>query len=45
VAFHLFDIRLLLAYAIPFLVVMLVIENVVVQPFERHVGRWRFRAA
>jgi NitT/TauT family transport system permease protein len=45
VAFHLFDIRLLLAYAIPFLMVMLVIENVLVQPFERHVARWRFRAA
>lgn len=45
VAFQLFDIRLLLAYAIPFLMVMLVIENVLVQPFERHVARWRFRAA
>lgn len=45
VAFHLFDIRLLLAYAIPFLIVMLAIESLVVQPFERHVARWRFRAA
>ena len=45
VAFHLFDIRLLLAYAIPFVVVMLAIEAFLVQPFERHVSRWRFRPA
>jgi NitT/TauT family transport system permease protein len=45
VAFHLFDIRLLLAYAIPFVIVMLAIETLVVQPFERHVSRWRFRPA
>jgi NitT/TauT family transport system permease protein len=45
VAFHLFDIRLLLAYAIPFVIVMLAIESLVVQPFERHVSRWRFRPA
>lgn len=45
VAFQLFDIRLLLAYAIPFLIVMLGIETLLVQPFERHVARWRVRAA
>jgi NitT/TauT family transport system permease protein len=45
VAFQLFDIRLLLAYAIPFVVVMLAIEAFLVQPFERHVSRWRFRPA
>ena len=45
VAFQLFDIRLLLAYAIPFVIVMLAIETLVVQPFERHVARWRFRPA
>ena len=45
VAFQLFDIRLLLAYAIPFVIVMLAIETLVVQPFERHVSRWRFRPA
>ena len=45
VAFHLFDIRLLLAYAIPFVIVMLAIEAFLVQPFERHVARWRFRPA
>jgi NitT/TauT family transport system permease protein len=45
VAFQLFDIRLLLAYAIPFVIVMLAIETLLVQPFERHVARWRFRAA
>jgi NitT/TauT family transport system permease protein len=45
VAFQLFDIRLLLAYAIPFVMVMLAIETFLVQPFERHVARWRFRPA
>jgi NitT/TauT family transport system permease protein len=45
VAFQLFDIRLLLAYAIPFVIVMLAIETFLVQPFEQHVARWRFRAA
>jgi NitT/TauT family transport system permease protein len=43
VAFQLFDIRLLLAYAIPFVMVMLAIETFLVQPFEKHVARWRFR--
>lgn len=45
VAFQLFDIALLLAYALPFVAVMLLIEIVLVQPFERRVSRWRARAA
>lgn len=45
VAFQLFDIALLLAYALPFVAVMLLIEIVLVQPFERRVSRWRARPA
>ena len=45
VAFQLFDMTLLLAYALPFVAVMLAIETFVVQPFERRVSRWRPRAA
>ena len=45
VAFQLFDVPLLLAYALPFTAIMLIIETLVVQPFERHVSRWRPRAA
>jgi NitT/TauT family transport system permease protein len=41
VAFQLFDVTRLLAYALPFVGLMLVIETVFVQPFERHVSRWR----
>jgi NitT/TauT family transport system permease protein len=44
-AFQLFDVPLLLAYALPFTGVMLIIETLMVQPFERHVSRWRPRAA
>jgi len=44
-AFQLFDVSLLLAYALPFAAAMLLIEALVVQPFERHVSRWRPRAA
>jgi NitT/TauT family transport system permease protein len=44
-AFQLFDVKLLLAYALPFIVIMLGIETFVVQPFERHVSRWRPKAA
>jgi NitT/TauT family transport system permease protein len=32
---------LLLAYALPFVGVMLAIETFLVQPIERHVSRWR----
>jgi NitT/TauT family transport system permease protein len=41
VAFQLFDVKLLLAYALPFVAIMLGIETFLVQPFERHVSRWR----
>ena len=44
-AFQLFDVPLLLAYALPFTAIMLVIETLMVQPLERHVSRWRPRAA
>ena len=44
-AFQLFDVPLLLAYALPFTAIMLIIETLAVQPFERHVSRWRPRAA
>ena len=44
-AFQLFDVALLLAYALPFTAAMLVVEALVVQPFERHVSRWRPRPA
>jgi len=45
VAFQLFDVPLLLAYALPFTAIMLIIETLLVQPFERRVSRWRPRAA
>lgn len=44
-AFQLFDVKLLLAYALPFIAIMLGIEALVVQPFERHVSRWRQKTA
>ncbi len=44
-AFQVFDVALLLAYALPFTALMLLIETLLVQPFERHVSRWRPRAA
>ncbi len=40
-AFQLFDVTRILAYAFAFVAVMLAIEMFVVQPFERHVTRWR----
>lgn len=45
VAFQLFDVTKILAYAIAFVLVMLAIETFLVQPVERHVSRWRPRAA
>jgi len=45
VAFQLFDIPLLLAYSLSFAAVVLVIEALLVQPFELRVSRWRLRAA
>jgi NitT/TauT family transport system permease protein len=44
-AFQLFDVARILAYAIAFVLVMLAIETFVVQPIERHVSRWRPKAA
>jgi NitT/TauT family transport system permease protein len=45
VAFQLFDIPLLLTYSLSFAAVVLVIETLLVQPFETRVSRWRLRAA
>jgi NitT/TauT family transport system permease protein len=45
VAFQLFDIPRLLAYALSFVAVVLAIEIILVQPFEIRVSRWRPRAA
>ena len=45
VAFQLFDIPLLLAYSLSFAAVVLIIETVLVQPFEARLSRWRPRAA
>jgi NitT/TauT family transport system permease protein len=44
-AFSLFDIAKILSYAISFIVVMLVIEGLLVQPLERRATRWRRRPA
>lgn len=40
-AFQLFDMKLLLAYALPFIALMLGVETLLVQPLERYVARWR----
>ena len=40
-AFQLFDVRLLLAYALPFVALMLGVETFIVQPLERRVSHWR----
>jgi NitT/TauT family transport system permease protein len=45
VAFQLFDVTHILAYALVFVAVMLAIETVLVQPIERYVSRWRVRPA
>jgi NitT/TauT family transport system permease protein len=45
IAFQLFDVALLLAYALPVTAIMLIIEAFLVQPFERYASRWRPRAA
>jgi NitT/TauT family transport system permease protein len=41
IAFQLFDVTRLLAYALPFVGLMLAIETFILQPFERHISRWR----
>ena len=45
VAFQLFDIPLLLAYSLSFAAVVLLVETLLVQPFEARLSRWRPRAA
>ncbi len=44
-AFQLFDVARILAYALAFVAVIVAIEFLMVQPFERRVTRWRPRAA
>jgi NitT/TauT family transport system permease protein len=44
-AFSLFDMAKILSYAISFVVLMLVIEGLIVQPLERRANRWRRRLA
>jgi NitT/TauT family transport system permease protein len=44
-AFSLFDMAKILSYAICFIVLMLFIESLVVQPLERRANRWRRRSA
>jgi NitT/TauT family transport system permease protein len=39
--FQLFEIKMVLAYAISFVTVMLIIETVVIQPIEKWANRWR----
>jgi NitT/TauT family transport system permease protein len=45
IAFQLFDVTRILAYALSFTAVVLIIETFLVQPFERHTARWRLRPA
>jgi NitT/TauT family transport system permease protein len=45
IQFQLFDVRMLLAYALAFVGVMLLIENALVQPLERRANRWRLSPA
>lgn len=45
VAFQLFDVTRILAYALTFVVVILAIETLLVQPIERRASRWRTRTA
>ncbi len=39
--FQLFDVGMVLAYALSFIAVMLIIEAVILQPWERRAARWR----
>jgi len=39
--FQLFDVAMVLVYALSFVAVMLAIEKLVLQPLERRAGRWR----
>ncbi len=42
--FQLFEVGHVLAYSVSFIAVMLVIEVLILQPWERHSGRWRRHA-
>jgi NitT/TauT family transport system permease protein len=44
IAFQLFDVTRILAYALAFVAVIMAIETLLVQPLERRVSRWRIRA-
>jgi NitT/TauT family transport system permease protein len=44
VAFQLFDVTRILAYALAFITVMLTVETFLVQPLERRIAHWRPRA-
>lgn len=39
--FQLFDVATILAYTLAFVVVMLLVEYAVLQPMDKHAGRWR----
>ncbi|RFC66782.1 ABC transporter permease [Mesorhizobium denitrificans] len=43
--FQTFDVAAILAYTLAFVAIMLLIELMLVQPFERHATRWRRRPA
>ena len=43
--FQNFEVAAILAYTLTFVAVMLIIELILVQPFEQHATRWRRRAA
>jgi len=45
IAFQLFDVTRILAYALAFVAVILAIEILLVQPFERRAYQWRVRPA
>jgi NitT/TauT family transport system permease protein len=45
VAFQLFDVTRILAYALAFVAVIMTIEMALVQPIERRASRWRLRTA
>jgi NitT/TauT family transport system permease protein len=44
-AFQLFDLKLLLAYAVPFVALMILVEGFVLRPFERKASWWRLHGA
>ncbi|MEJ0074454.1 MAG: ABC transporter permease [Alphaproteobacteria bacterium] len=45
VAFQLFDVTRILAYALSFTAIVLMMESFLVQPLERRTSRWRLRPA